>query len=165
VRALLLLFALLVAAPAGAQTFPQLTGRVVDRAGLLSSAEEARLSADLAALERRTTDQVVIVTVPSLEGRSIEAFGRALGNIWGIGQRGRDNGVLLIVAPAERKTRIEVGYGLEAILTNGRAARIIERDMVPRFRESRWFAGIAGGTRSIIATLIEHEDEVRVRQR
>ena len=132
---------------------------------LLSPAEEAQLTTELAALERRTSDQLVIVTVPSLNGRTIEAFGLALGNHWRIGQRGKDNGVLLIVAPAERKVRIEVGYGLEAILTNARAAG----DHRPRHAAgasaaSAWNEAIAAGTQRIAATLVAHESEPRRRQ-
>jgi uncharacterized protein len=150
-----------VAAPA--DTLPALTGRVVDMADLLTAAEEAGLVRRLAALERRTSDQLVIVTTPSLDGRTIEAYGLWLGRGWRIGQRGRDNGVLLIVAPGERMTRIEVGYGLESILTNARAAAIVER-MTPRFRESRWHEGIEAGTQAIVATLIAHEREPRRRR-
>ena len=119
----------------------------------------------LAALERRTTDQLVIVTVPSLGGRTIEAFGLALGNHWRIGQRGRDNGVLLIVAPTERKTRIEVGYGLERILTNARAQTIVDTDLVPQFGRADGMKGSRSGTRSIVAVLVEHEREPRRRTR
>lgn len=162
---LLLLLALLLAAPAAAQPdLPALTGRVVDNAGLLSEGEEAYLSERLAALEARTTDQLVIVTVPSLGGRTIEAFGLALGNHWGVGQRGRDNGVLLIVAPAERKVWIGVGPGIERILTDARRTQIIDTDIVPRFVEGSWYEGIRGGTRAIIATLVENERAPRGRR-
>jgi uncharacterized protein len=151
------------AAPPPAAGLPPLTGRVVDMADLLSAAEEAGLARRLAALERRTSDQLVIVTTPSLGARTIEAYALWLGRGWRIGQRGRDNGVLLIVAPGERMTRIEVGYGLESILTNARAAAIVAR-MTPRFRESRWHEGIEAGTQAIVATLIAHEREPRRRQ-
>ncbi|HWT11550.1 MAG TPA: TPM domain-containing protein [Allosphingosinicella sp.] len=149
--------------PAAARdaALPELSGRVVDEAELLSPEEEARLTAELAALERRTTDQLVIVTVRGLRGRSIEDFGRSLGNGWGIGQADKDNGVLLVVAPAERLTRIEVANGLEAILTDDRARSIVERDLVPNFREGRWHEGIEAGARAIIATLIAHEGTPR----
>jgi uncharacterized protein len=140
---------------------PALTGRVVDGAGLLSPEEEGRLTRQLAELERRTTDQLVIVTVESLGGRPIEEFGLVLGRRWGIGQRGKDNGVLLIVAPNERRTRIEVGIGLEPILTNERAAEIIETDLLPEFREARFADGISAGVRAIAGTLIAHEAEPR----
>jgi uncharacterized protein len=148
-------------AAAPQRALPALTGRVVDMANLLTPAEEAGLTAELAALERRTTDQIVVVTAPSLEGEPIAAYARRLGNGWGIGQANKDNGVLIVVAQAEQQTRIHVGYGLEPILTNARAAEIIRRDMVPHFRESRWLAGIQGGSRAVIATLVAHEREPR----
>lgn len=144
---------------------PALTGRVVDRANLLSPAEEARVAARAEALERRTGDQLVIVTMPSLNGRTIEAFGLALGNRWRLGQSGRDNGVLLIVAPNERKVRIEVGRGLEAILTDERAGQIIRRDMLPSLSRSRWYPALQAGTGRIIETLVAHEGEPRRRPR
>jgi uncharacterized protein len=137
------------------RSLPALTGRVVDMANLLSPAEEAALTGRLAALERQTSDQLVIVTTPSLEGETIAAYGMRLGNGWRIGQRGRNNGVLLIVAPAESQTRIEVGRGLEATLTNESAAEIIRRDLIPHFRAGRWHAGIDAGTGAIIAVLTE----------
>ena len=143
--------------------FPALTGRVVDQAGILEPEEESRLTASSADLERRTSDQLVIVTVPTLNGRPIADYARALGNHWGIGQRDRDNGVPLVVAPNERQVRIATGYGLEPILTSKRAAEIIERDLLPAFRDSRWNDGLSAGAESIIRTLIEHADEPRRR--
>ena len=148
-------------APAPAADLPALTGRVVDNAGLLTPAEEAALAGELAALERRTSDQLVVVTTPSLGGRTIDQYGLALGNFWHVGQRGRDNGVLLIVAPNERKVRIEVGYGLEPILTNGRARQIIDGSIMPPFIEGSMGPGIEAGTRAIIATLVAHAGEPR----
>ncbi len=97
-------------------TFPSLTGRVVDEAGLLDAAKRAEIEAKLAALEAKTTDQFVVVTLRSLQGRTIEEYGYRLGRSWAIGQKDKNNGVLLIVAPNERKVRIEVGYGLEGTL-------------------------------------------------
>ena len=139
----------------------QALDRVVDEADLLSPDEEAGLAAQSEALERRTTDQLVIVTVRSLGGRTIEDYSQDIGNRWGIGQEDRDNGVLLVVAPVERSTRIHVGYGLEPILTNARAQTIVDRDLLPSFRDESWSKGIEAGTRSIVATLIAHESEPR----
>ena len=100
--------------PANAEpTFPALTGRVVDDANLLDPADEQALTADLKALEDKSSDQVVVVTVPSLQGYAIEDYGYQLGRHWGIGTKQLSNGVLLIVAPNERKVRIEVGRGIE----------------------------------------------------
>lgn len=132
---------------------PALTGRVVDEAGLLSQDPEATLTGKLAALEAATTDQFVVVTVNSLGGRSIEAFGLALGRGWGIGQKGVDNGVLLIVAPAERQVRIEVGTGLERVLTDDGAARIVQDVLVPHYRRGEMEAGTLEGADAIIAVL------------
>jgi uncharacterized protein len=152
------------AAPSRAADFPALAGRVVDSASLLTPAEEAGLTAQLTALEQRTSDQLVVVTTPSLGQRTIEQYGLALGNSWHIGQRGKDNGVLLIVAPTERRVRIEVGYGREAILTNARAQQIIDDAILPHFRQSRWHEGIEAGTQAIVATLIAHGNEPRQRR-
>jgi uncharacterized protein len=149
------------ATTATASNLPALTGRVVDTAGLLTPAERTRLTAELAALEQRTSDQLVVVTTRLLGGRTIAQYGLALGNAWHVGQPGKDNGVLLIVASNQRQVRIEVGHGLEAILTDARAQRIIDDAIVPRFRESDWHGGIEGGARAIIATLVAHAAEPR----
>jgi len=141
--------------------FPALTGRVVDTAEMLSVAEEERLTATLAGLEQRTSDQLVVVTVPSLGERTIEAFALALGNHWQIGQRGKDNGVLLVVARDQRTVRIEVGYGLERILTDARAAEIIADTMVPKFREADYAGAIVAGADAIVATLVAQADTPR----
>lgn len=134
-------------------SFPALTGRVVDLANLLSEQEEQRLTDSLAALERSTTDQFVIVTVPSLDGRSIEQFGRALGNHWGIGQPKKDNGVLMIVAPNERKVRIEVGYGLEGSLPDPYCTRLLREVVLPRFQRGEFAPGILAGSEQIVGRL------------
>ena len=164
--ALALLLAACEGAPAGRPPQPAvagytLSGRVVDAADLLRPGEEARLSRTSEALERRTSDQLVIVTVPSLRGRTIEALGLELANGWGIGRADRDNGVLILVAPAERQVRIEVGYGLEPILTNERAGEIIRRAMLPHFREGRFREAIYAGADEIAATLTEQANRPR----
>ncbi len=129
--------------------FPALTGRVVDQAGLLSPAREAELTARLEALERDTSDQLVVVTLDSLQGLEIEDYGYRLGRAWGIGQAENDNGVLLIVAPQERKVRIEVGYGLEPVLTDGLSALIIHNEILPAFRDGYFERGIERGVAAI----------------
>ena len=131
--------------------FPELTGRVVDDADLLSYPEEVAITADLKALEDKSSDQVVVVTLPSLQGYTIEDFGYQLGRHWGIGTEKLDNGVLLIVAPNERKVRIEVGRGLEALLTDALSKIIIENAILPRFREGDFAGGIKDGVRDIDA--------------
>ncbi|MBX3595337.1 YgcG family protein [Sphingomonas sp.] len=129
---------------------PVLTGRVVDDAGLLSPAQEAILTDALAMTEGATRHQFVVVTVPSLRGRSIERFGVDLGRSWQIGRKGIDDGVLLIVAPSERKVRIEVGYGLEQILRDEEARAIIDTRILPRFRAGNMAGGILAGSAAII---------------
>lgn len=138
------------AAVAAVTRFPALTGRVVDTTALLPVATARRLAARSAALERRTGHQFVIVTVPALEGLDIAAYGRALGNHWGIGRKGHDDGVLLIVAPRDCQVRIEVGCGLEDVLTDAEAAQIIRRDVLPHFRRGDMKGGIVAGAGSIL---------------
>ncbi len=133
--------------------FPPLSGRVVDQARLLSPEAETALTAKLEALERDTSDQLVVVTVESLQGQEIETYGYQLGRAWGIGQAEDDNGVLLIVAPEERKVRIEVGYGLEPVLTDALSALIIHNEILPSFREGYFERGIQRGVDAIDAQL------------
>lgn len=150
---ILLLFCLLAGVPAHAQEFPKLTGRVVDNAGLLSPAEEAALTQKLEALEKASSRQLVVATVPDLQGYPIEDYGYRLGRAWGIGQKEVDNGAVLLVAPNERKVRIEVGYGLEPILTDALSSVIIRNQILPRFRENDYPGGINAGADAIIAQL------------
>jgi uncharacterized protein len=141
--------AAVVPALAAGPTFPPLNGRVIDHGDLVSDAKELALAAKLAALERDTTDQVVVVTVPDLQGYEIEEYGYQLGRAWGIGQAEKNNGVLLIVAPRERKVRIEVGYGLEPVLTDALSALIIQNEILPSFREGYFERGIEQGVDAI----------------
>jgi len=150
---LLLLFALMFAAPAVAQTFPPLTGRVVDQADLLNPQQEAELTARLEALERASSRQLVVATISSLQDLDIADYGSQLGRHWRIGQEGANNGVVLIVAPNERKMRIEVGYGLEGIMTDALSSRIIRETITPRFRDNDYAGGINAGADAIIEQL------------
>ncbi|GLK49967.1 hypothetical protein GCM10017620_29410 [Brevundimonas intermedia] len=148
--------ALLFALPASAQTkldFPPLTGRVVDQADLLDAATEQTLTEKLAALEAKSSDQLVVVTVRSLQDQEIEDYGYQLGRAWGIGQKEGDNGALLIVAPTERRVRIEVGYGLEPILTDAFSSMIIRNQILPAFQEGDYQAGIVRGVDALITQL------------
>lgn len=147
-----------------AQTFPKLTGRVVDQANLLDPAQEAALTAKLAGLETRTNRQLVITTLNSLEGYEISDYGYRLGRSWALGQDGKDetekdNGAILIVAPNERKMRIEVGYGLEPVLTDGLSSTIIRNDITPRFKEGDFVGGINAGVDRIVTQLELPADE------
>jgi uncharacterized protein len=148
--ALLLLF---VAAPAAAQDFPALTGRVVDAANLLTPQQEQQLTHRLEALERASSRQLVVATVPSLQDRPIEDYGYQLGRHWKIGQSEANNGTILLVAPTERKVRIEVGYGLEPILTDALSSQIIRETILPRFRENDMAGGIIAGADAVIQQL------------
>ena len=133
--------------------FPALTGRVVDQAGILSPAVKAELETALAAHENNTTNQVVVVTLESLNGANIEEYSLELGRRWGIGQKGKDNGVLLVVAPNDKQIRIEVGYGLEGILTDALSSNIINYYIIPEFKKGDIQNGIKIGTQKIIALL------------
>lgn len=151
------LFALLLAlaaAPAwAAPDYPARTGRVVDQAGLLGAQSRTALEAKLAQHEAKTGEQVVVATVDSLDGQSIEDYGVGLGRHWGIGTAGEDNGALLIVAPNEREVRIEVGYGLEGKLTDALASQIVQNEILPRFRDGDMAGGIVAGAEAILAIL------------
>jgi uncharacterized protein len=146
------LLALLIAGAALAAqlTFPPLTGRVVDDAGVLSDDTKARLTGILQQLEQKTGDQLVVVTLKALQGQDIATYGYQLGRHWGIGQKGKNNGALLIVAPSEHKVRIEVGYGLEGDLTDAASRVIIENAILPQFRSGNYDAGIEQGTVEIV---------------
>jgi len=136
-----------------APPFPALTGRVVDEAHVLSPQVKAEISAQLAAHEQSTTNQVVVVTLQSLQGYDIADYANQLFRHWGLGQKGRNNGVLLIVVPNERKLRIEVGYGLEGALTDAESHAIIERVIKPPFRQGNYEQGIRTGVGAILAAI------------
>ena len=142
-----------LAAPAAAQTFPQLTGRVVDQAGLLRPEQKLDLESKSAALEAQTGRQFVVVTLTSLEGRPIEDYGYRLGRHWKIGDEKRDDGVLLIVAPNERKVRIETGYGARVFLTDAISSVIINNSILPRFKAGDYGGGITAGADQIIQAM------------
>jgi uncharacterized protein len=164
--ACLALWAMAIAMAAAAYaglTFPPLTGRVVDEAGLLTPEDRAALTGELAALEEMSTDQLAVVTLKSLQGYSIEDYGYQLGRAWGIGQKGKDNGVLLIVVPSEHKVRIEVGRRLEPILTDALSSIIINRAIVPEFRKGGFAAGIKAGVRDIKDVLLGDAEAVKER--
>ncbi len=150
---LLVAFASLVGVPASAQTFPPLTGRVVDQANLLDPAQEAALTAKLAALETQSQRQFVVATISDLEGYDDSDYGYRLGRAWGIGDKERNDGLLLLIAPNDRKVRIEVGYGLEGIMTDALSHRIIQDRILPAFRAKDFPGGINAGVDSVITQL------------
>jgi uncharacterized protein len=150
--------------PASAEpTFPPLTGRIVDEAGLLNAADRQELTQQLAALEQKSSDQLVIYTAKSLQGYPIEDYGYQLGRFWKIGQAGTNNGVVLIVAPNERKVRIEVGRGLEPQLTDALSKLIIQNAILPAFRRGDFAAGIKAGVRDISDVLLGDAEAVKER--
>lgn len=149
---------------AGMPPFPALTGPVVDGAHLLPATVFGQLSRKLADYSRENGTQVVVVTVPTLDGYPIEYYGYQLGRHWGIGQKGRNDGVLLIVDAAERQVRIEVGYGLEGTLTDAQSFLIIHNVIVPRFRKGDYAGGITAGTNAILGVLGGHLQAVQQQQ-
>lgn len=152
---LLLVLSVAVLPPARAANpdFPSLTGRVVDQAAILSNSTESRLAKLLAAHEEATGNQVVVVTLSGLQGYAIEDFALRLGRHWGIGQAGRDNGLLLVVASKERRVRIEVGYGLEGLMPDALAKLIIEREILPAFKKGNFDRGVTRGLDAILEAI------------
>ena len=153
-------FAALVGA---APVYPELTGRIVDNANLLNAADKAAIEAELKSLEGTSTDQVAVVTVNSLDGYAIEDYGIGLARKWAIGQKDKDNGIVLIVAPNERKVRIEVGRRLEPMMTDTMSKLIIENAILSKFRRGDFSGGIRDGVRDIKAVLLGDAEEVKQR--
>jgi uncharacterized protein len=156
-------FLLLTVLPALALNLPALSGRVVDEANILDQTTRTALTQKLEELEAKTTDQLVVVTLKSLQGTSIEDFGVQLGRGWRIGQQDKNNGVLLIVVPSEHKVRIEVGYGLEGTLTDAVSKLIIENAIIPRFRANDIPGGVTRGVDDIISVLTGDAEEWKQR--
>ncbi|PQO97476.1 methanol dehydrogenase [Pseudomonas frederiksbergensis] len=133
--------------------FPELTGRVVDNAQMIEPAVREQLVQQLNAHEKTTGEQLVVVTLPDLQGADIADFGYQLGRYWGIGQKDKNNGALLIVARAERKLRIEVGYGLEDRLTDAQSSVIINQVITPAFKAGNFSKGISDGVSAMLVVL------------
>ncbi len=150
---LIMCFTLFFSVNAKAQNFPPLTGRVVDQANLLDPAQEAALGAKLAKLETQTQRQLVVATISDLQGYDIADYGYQLGRKWAIGGKGRNDGIILLVAPNDRKVRVEVGYGLEGTITDALSNDIIQNDIVPRFKAKDYAGGIEAGTNRLITQL------------
>ncbi len=132
---------------------PPLTGRVVDLAHVLPPEIASSLNRALETHESKTSNQVAVLTLPSLEGEPLESFSHRVATTWKLGQKGTDNGILLLIALRERKVRIEVGYGLEGTLTDLRSAHIIRQEIVPRLRSGDLPGGIAAGVQAILNTI------------
>lgn len=155
--ALLLAFGAIV--PASAQTLPKFTGFVVDDANVLPPDVEAALTQKLDQLQKDTKRQVVVATVPSLQGYPIEEFGNALIRGWGVGLKDANNGAILLVAPNDRKVRIEVGYGLEPFLTDAFSSVTINQQVLPRFKAGDIPGGVVAGTDAIVSQLRASPEE------
>jgi uncharacterized protein len=133
--------------------FPELTGRVVDNAQMIEPAVREQLAQQLQAHEKTTGEQLVVVTLPDLQGTDIADFGYQLGRFWGIGQKDKNNGALLIIARAERRLRIEVGYGLEDRLTDAQSSVIINQVITPAFKAGNYSKGISDGVAAMLVVL------------
>jgi uncharacterized protein len=150
---ILLLLLLLTYSILPAADIPYLTGRVTDNAEILSEAARQALTASLKEHEDRTSNQIVILTIPTINGQSIEEYTVEVFEAWKLGQKGKDNGLLIVIVPNDRKMRIEVGYGLEAVLPDVIAGRIIQLVMTPRFKDGDYDGGISDGVRAVIQVL------------
>lgn len=140
-------------------SFPALSGRVVDAAGILKPEDRAGIEGKLKAYEEKTSDQVVVATVSNLGGLTIEDYGNRLFRAWALGEKKTNNGALLLVAPAERKVRIEVGYGLEGALTDALSKVIITTAITPRFKTGDYAGGINAGVDAILSILSGDAEE------
>ena len=161
--AALLLALLALAAPASAQTFPKLTGRVVDQAHLLTAAQVADITTKSEALEAQSGRQFVVATVNSLEGYPIEDYAYRLGRAWGIGQKDKDDGVILLVAPNERKVWIATGYGAGGFMTDAMSGIIIRENVLPHFKQNPpdYGGGIEAGADAIIKQMSLPPDQAQ----
>src|ERR1700723_2868262 len=154
-----LLAALWASAGLAAANFPPLTGRVVDQANILSPVTKADLERKLADLEQKSRIQLVVATVASLDGEEIEPYANELFRTWKLGEKTKNNGVLLLVAPNQRKVRIEVGYGLEGTLTDALSKVIITNAIAPRFKAGDFGDGVSRGVDDIITVLTTDSSE------
>lgn len=162
-----LLFVVFVAVGANAQDAAKstqaLTGRVVDAAGIIDPTARQQLTQKLAEFEARSSDQVVVVTVPSLNGEDIETYSNRLFRAWALGQKQQNNGILLVVAPNDRKVRIEVGYGLEGTMTDALSSVIINGTIIPEFRTGNYSDGVVQGVDGILSVLSGDTAELEAR--
>jgi uncharacterized protein len=149
----LVLAVLFVVGPALAKDVPYLTGRVNDYANLIPADQRQRIEAKLAQFERQTGDQVAVLTIDSLDGEAIEDYANRVARTWALGQKGKDNGALLLVAKQDRKMRIEVGYGLEPVLTDLQTSIIQNEVIIPHFKQGDFGGGIEAGVDAILSTI------------
>jgi uncharacterized protein len=163
-RAILLALLALIATPALAENFPAFSGLVVDAANILPADRKAALEQKLEAFQQKTHRQLVVATIPDLGGDDISDYGYKLGRAWGVGLKDANNGAILIVAPNERRMRIEVGYGLEGVLTDAYSSVIINTKMRPAFKAGDMPGGIDAGADAIIDILSQPDDQARAKQ-
>ena len=133
--------------------FPKLTGRVVDQAGILSESVEGQLSAAFKRYETQTSNQVVVATINDLGSKTIAQYGYMLGRHWGIGQEGKNNGLILLISKHDRELRIEVGYGLEGLMTDALATSIVHHTIAPFFKRGDFDGGVIAGSNQILEVL------------
>lgn len=155
--------ALLGSGAATAQTFPKFTGFVVDAANVIPPEQEAALTQRLDALQKASGNQLVVATVPDLQGYPIEDYGYRLLRSWGVGLKDVNNGAILLVAPNERKVRIEVGYGLEPVLTDAFSSVVINQQVLPRFKAGDMAGGIVAGANAVADQLALPDAEARAK--
>jgi uncharacterized protein len=150
-------FALVTGASAQAQdpSYPQPTGYVVDEAGLLAPETRARLTAIAQELDEKTNAQIAVAVVPSIAPLTVEEYAVRLFERWGVGSKQRDEGVLFVLARDERRVRIEVGYGLEEILPDGRVGGILRSAVVPHLRRDDWDSGVTGAVESLAGVIAQ----------
>jgi uncharacterized protein len=158
---LLAICAALAVPASAAPQFPPLTGRVTDAANIIPDDVEARLVQKLDALEKQSQRQLVVATIPDLQGYEISDYGYQLGRNWSIGAKERNDGTILIVAPNERKVRIEVGYGVEPYVTDGFSSDVINQAILPRFKAGDMPGGIEAGTDALIRQLTLPPEEAQ----
>ena len=139
--------------------FPPLTGRVNDGANVLTPQTRAALETKLADLENKSSIQLVVATVPSLQDNDIETFANGLFRAWKLGEAKRNNGVLLLVAPNERKVRIEVGYGMEGVITDALSSVIIQSAIIPKFKTGDFSAGVDRGVDALVSAMTDDQSE------
>ncbi|HWI85158.1 MAG TPA: TPM domain-containing protein [Sphingomonas sp.] len=161
--ALVAFLALFLPSAALAQTFPQFTGLVTDAANVLPPDRKAALESKLQALQQQTNHQLVVATIPDLQGYDIADYGYRLGRAWAVGLKGADNGAILIVAPKERKVRVEVGYGLEPIVTDALSSLIIQTRIIPAFKTGDMAGGIEAGADALAQQLSLPDDQAKAK--
>jgi uncharacterized protein len=154
-------FAMTGAAFAADLKFPALTGRVVDEAHMLSPQGAQKLDGELANLEAKTGHQLVVATVPDLQGHEIEEYGYQLGRHWQLGRKGVNDGAILLVAPSEHKVRIEVGYGLEPVLTDALTSVILQTKVLPQFKQGHMEQGVIDGAEALVGQLSLPDDQAK----